>query len=158
VPWHTRHPHMGSSATFLPSRSRGAADRTEGALEPSPGPGKPGNTPPRILEILISMRSCKQIIGCAGFRLPQRCSCAAFVLVALLVAQQGAPARALPSGNRAALQRLNTLYTNALSRHPLLTNVAQGAGISGVSALNADVCTLGADARVPAAPSRAPQI
>ena len=49
----------------------------------------------------------------------------AVVLAALLVAQQGAPARALP-GNRAVLQRLNTLYTNALSRHPLLTNVAQG--------------------------------
>ena len=84
-------------------------------------------------------------------------SCAAFVLAALLVAQQGAPARALP-GNRAVLQRLNTLYTNALSRHPLLTNVAQGAGISGVSTLSADACTLGADARVPAASPRAPQI
>ncbi len=81
----------------------------------------------------------------------------AVVLAALLVAQQGAPARALP-GNRAVLQRLNTLYTNALSRHPLLTNVAQGAGISGVSTIMPMPCTLGADARVPVAFPRAPQI
>ena len=67
---------------------------------------------------------------------------AAVLMVVLLLARETAPAGASPGGAlRQPLQRLGAMYGTALSRHPILTHVAQGASISGVCVCMCVACT-----------------